>query len=128
MFKHEFLELHCIFEVLIIVKIDSITQSFYLHHNVQTSLSYLAEETKPTLCKRTPNFALALHLLEQIKISCYTEYKAFGPSLIYNIMLVSELNVITLKMCHIAVQKNTCYLTLKCISFTCVLFLNHSVF
>ena len=32
---------------------------------------------------------LASALLEQIKISCYTEYKAFGPSLIYN-------NVITL--------------------------------
>jgi len=26
--------------------------------------------------------------LEQIDISCYTEYKAFGPSLIYNIVAV----------------------------------------
>ncbi len=27
---------------------------------------------------------LASALLEQIKISCYTEYKGFGPSLIFN--------------------------------------------
>ena len=32
---------------------------------------------------------MASSLLEQIKISCYSEYKAFKPSLIYNIRLVN---------------------------------------
>jgi len=38
-----------------IVKIDSVTQSFCLRHYVQNGLSYLAEETRPMLCKPTPS-------------------------------------------------------------------------
>jgi hypothetical protein len=42
-------------------------------------------KTQPTMCRRKDaKRCLASLLLEQIKISCYTEYKAFGPSLIYN--------------------------------------------
>jgi len=33
---------------------------------------------------RDTKLTLASALLEQIKTSCYTEYKAFGSSLIYN--------------------------------------------
>ncbi len=68
----------------IIVKIDLITRSFCLCHYVQNGLASLAEETWLMLCKRTQGYTLELHLLDQIKISCYTEYKAFVPSLIYN--------------------------------------------
>ncbi len=38
--------------------------------------------------KSDANRCLASALLEQIKISCYTEYKAFGPSLIYNTIVL----------------------------------------
>jgi len=34
----------------IIIKIDSVPRSFYLRHYVQNGLSYLGEETRPTLC------------------------------------------------------------------------------
>jgi len=74
------LESFCAF----IVKKDSITRSFCLHHYVRNVLSYLAKETRPMLCLKGGQATLASALLEQIQISCYTEYKAFGPSLIYN--------------------------------------------
>jgi len=80
----------CLSQSLIhMVKIDSITQSFCLCYYVQNGLSYLGEETWLTLCKKDAKRGMASSLLEQIKISCYTEYKAFGPSLIYNIHSVS---------------------------------------
>jgi len=71
----------------IIVKIDSITRSLGLCQNVQNGLSYPGEETRPKLCINGTKLCLASALLEQIKISCYTECKAFGPSLIYNTIL-----------------------------------------
>ncbi len=68
-----------------IVKIDSIPRSFCHRHYVQNGLSYSDEETWLTLClKRRQARDLTSSLLEQIKISYYTAYKAFGPSLIYN--------------------------------------------
>jgi len=65
-----------------IVKIDSRTRSFCLCQYVQNGLSYSGKETRPKL--KDAKLTLASDLLEQINISCYTEYKAFGPSLIYN--------------------------------------------
>jgi len=47
-------------------------------------LSYSCEETQPTLCLKRRQTDLASEILNEINISCYTEYKAFGPSLIYN--------------------------------------------
>jgi len=70
--------------VRFIVKIDSITQSLCLWQHVQNGLSYLGKETLPTLCRNKAKLCLASELLEQINISCYTEYKVFGPSLIKN--------------------------------------------
>jgi len=35
--------------------------------------------------KKDAKLNLVSALFKQIKISCYTEYKAFGPALIYNI-------------------------------------------
>jgi len=42
-------------------------------------MSRCGEETQPTLWKSDAKRCLASALLEQIKISCYTEYKSFGP-------------------------------------------------
>jgi len=77
----------------LIVKIDSKTWSFCLCYNVQNGLSYSGEETQPTLCTKVAKQGLASSLLEQIKISCYTEYKAFGHSLIYNTLLSLNLQM-----------------------------------
>ncbi len=44
----------------IIIKIDLVTPSFCLHHYVRNGLSYLAEETQPTLCKPTPSSQLGI--------------------------------------------------------------------
>jgi hypothetical protein len=66
------------------VKIDSITLPFCLRHYVQNSLSYSGKETRPTLCKLTQAYNLASDLENQINISCYTKYKVYGLSLIYN--------------------------------------------
>jgi len=68
-----------------IVMIDSITYSFCLRHYVRNSLSYSVKETQPTLCKPMPSSQLSFRSWDQINISCYTEYWAFGPSLIYDI-------------------------------------------
>jgi len=87
-----------------IVMIDSITHSFCLRHYVQNGLSYLGEETRPKLCLKRRQATLAWDLLEQINISCYTEYKAFGPWLIYNkqgkCRLTNEHPFFLFKICH----------------------------
>jgi len=44
----------------------------------------LGEETRPKLCIKRRQTKLASDISNKIKSSCYTEYKAFGPSLIYN--------------------------------------------
>ncbi len=43
-----------------------------------------ARKLDPSCVKRDAKLILASDLLEQINGNCYTEYKAFGPSLIYN--------------------------------------------
>jgi len=53
-------------EIKIIVKIDSITRSFCLHHYVQNGLSYLAKETLPTLCLKGHQAKLGLITLKTI--------------------------------------------------------------
>jgi len=50
-----------------IVKIDSITWSFCLHHYVRNSLSYLAEETRPTLCLKGRQAKLGVRSLRTNK-------------------------------------------------------------
>jgi len=50
-----------------------------------------ARKLDPSCVKRDAKLTLASDLLEQINISCYTEYKALGPSLIYNINTNSTL-------------------------------------
>jgi len=53
---------------------------------------------------------LASDLKTQINISCYTEYKAFGPSLIYNIMfLTQKLFLETLSLTHLDNVYDTLY-------------------
>ncbi len=65
--------------------IDSITR-LDLSLLVCNGLSTRARKLDPKLCIKRRQAKLASDLLEQINISCYTEYKAFGPSLIYNII------------------------------------------
>jgi len=43
------------------------------------------------LCKKRRQTKLASKIPNEINISCYTEYKAFGPSLIYNNFLLQDL-------------------------------------
>ncbi len=64
--------------------IDSISRSVYLYYCVPSCLSDSGEETRPTRCFRRQ--ASKVNLINQglINVSCYTECKAFGPSLIYN--------------------------------------------
>ncbi len=60
--------------------IDSITCSFCLRHYVQNGLSNSGKETRPSCVYRDAKLTLVSDLLEQMNISCYTEYKAFGHS------------------------------------------------
>jgi len=69
-------------------------------------LSYSGEEIRPTLCIKRRQTNLVSDLLEQINISCYTEYKAFGPSLNYNIKITSN----NYKGCKLKLK--------KCVYFT----------
>jgi hypothetical protein len=94
-----------------IVKIDSITRSFCLCQFVQNGLSYPGDETRPKLCISNAMLGLASALLEQIKISCYTEYKALGPSLIYN-------------SCKYCQKAQTFYLGSWSLKLTCALVYN----
>jgi len=48
-----------------------------------------ARKLNPSCVERDAKLTLASALLEQINISCYTEYKALGPSLIYNIDIIA---------------------------------------
>jgi len=67
--------------------IESITCSFCLRHYVQNGLSYSGQgNLTQAVFKETPSSRVS-YLLEQINISCYTEYKASGPSLIYNYVI-----------------------------------------
>ena len=63
--------------------IDSITNSIYLYFVCKQSVC-LGEETRLKLCIKGRQAKLASEIKDKINISCYTEYKAFGPSLIYN--------------------------------------------
>jgi len=71
---------------LIIVKIDSIT--VFLSPSLCTKRSILLRQGNST--DAVFKWRQAKIWRQRSKISCYTEYKAFGPSLIYN----TELNVV----------------------------------
>ncbi len=63
---------------------DRLKNSVFLSLSVCTNgLSYSGEETQPNLCLKGCQANSGISFLEQIN-SSYTEYKAFGPSLIYN--------------------------------------------
>jgi len=47
-------------------------------------LSNIEVAKEPKLCIKRRQAKLASDIKDEINISCYTEYKAFGPSLIYN--------------------------------------------
>ncbi len=64
--------------------IDSITKLCLSLSVCTNGLSYSGEETRPKLCIKRCQTNLASEISNEINISCYTEYKAFGPSLIYN--------------------------------------------
>ncbi len=64
--------------------IDSITKLCLSLLVCTNGLSYSGEETRPTLCIKAMQTNLASEITNEINISCYTEYKALGPSLIYN--------------------------------------------
>ena len=64
--------------------IDSITKLCLSLLVCTNGLSYSGEETRPTLCIKRRQTDLASEIINETNISCYTEYKAFGPSLIYN--------------------------------------------
>jgi len=51
---------------------------------VQNGLSCLDKKTRPTLCLKGSQARLGINSLGTNKVSCYKEYKAFGPSQIYN--------------------------------------------
>jgi len=51
----------------LIVKTDSIIPSFCLHHLCRNGLSYLGEETQPTLCKSDAKQSFCIGDLEQNK-------------------------------------------------------------
>ncbi len=77
--------MNCYFDI---VMIDSIFRSFCLCYCVPNGLSYSGEETRPTGCKKDAKREWdgpQNKKRKKIYISCYTEYKAFGLSLIYNI-------------------------------------------
>jgi len=67
-----------------IVKIDSITPSFCLHHYVQNGLSYLAEETRPTLCKPMPSSQLGIRSKRTNKHQLLHRIASVKTPLIYN--------------------------------------------
>jgi len=73
-----------------IAKIDSITQYFCLYHYVQTVYLIWVRKLNQWCVKKDAKRGLASSLLEQIKSSCYTENKAFEPSLIYNNFIDSK--------------------------------------
>ncbi len=64
--------------------IDSITKLCLSLSVCTNGLSYSGEETRPKLCIKQRQTNLASVISNEINISCYTEYKALGPSLIYN--------------------------------------------
>ena len=64
--------------------IDSITKLCLSLLVCKNGLSYWGKETQPTLCTKRRQTNLASEIINEINISCYTEYQAFGPSLIYN--------------------------------------------
>jgi len=78
----------------LIVMIDSITKLCLSLLVCTNGLSYLGEETRPLLCKKRRQTNLASEMINEININCYTEYQAFGPSLIYNI-LSEDLSIFT---------------------------------
>jgi len=47
-------------------------------------MSVRARKLDPKLCIKRRQAKLASDIQDEINISCYTEYKVFGPSLIYN--------------------------------------------
>jgi len=63
--------------------IDSITR-LDLSLLVCNGLSVRARKLDPKLCIKRRQANLASEIKDEINISCYTEYKEFGPSLIYN--------------------------------------------
>jgi len=67
-----------------IVKVDSITWSFCLHHYVQNGLSYLAKETQPTLCLKGRQAKFGISSLGTNKDQLLHIIQSVGPSLIYN--------------------------------------------
>jgi len=78
-----------------IVKIDSITQSFCLHHYVQNGLSYLPKETWPTLCLKGcrdkigiislgTNKDKLLHRIQNVRT--FTNLQYYNSSSIFTLM------------------------------------------
>jgi len=64
---------------IIIVMIDSITKLCLSLSVCTNGLSYSCEETWPKLCIKRRQTNLVSEISNEINISCYTEYKAFGP-------------------------------------------------
>jgi len=87
----------CIFIRPIIVKIDSVTPSFCLHHYVQNGLSYSAEETRPTLCKPMPSFQLGIRSKRTNKHQLLHRIASVKTPLIYNTNSTFEFGIQNLK-------------------------------
>jgi len=73
----------------VIIMIDSITKLCLSLLVCTNGLSYSGKETWPTLCIKRRQTNLVSEIINEINISCYTEYKAFGPSLIYNTVSIN---------------------------------------
>jgi len=80
-----------------IVKIDSVTLSFCLHHYVQNGLSYSAEETRPTLCKPMPIFQLGIRSKRTNKHQLLHRIASVKTPLIYNTNSTFEFGIQNLK-------------------------------
>jgi len=82
--------------------IDSITR-LDLSLLVCNGLSVRARKLDPKLCIKRRQAKRASEIKDKINISCYTEYKAFGPSLIYNNLWTDE------KLQHFQYLSHTLY-------------------
>jgi len=88
--------------------IDSITKLCLSLFVCTNGLSYSGKKLDPRCVLKLRQTNLASEITNKINISCYTEYKAFGPSLIYNISkeieCTTDISAMRLKTKRIFVQ------------------------